>query len=132
MKIELDTNLNQINIINSYSVDGVTIKNTLFQYSIIVSPEQILENWAPENINELNIKHFAKIIEFSPEIVLIGTGNTLRFPDKNILDSMLTKQIGVEVMDNGAACRAYNFLAGEGRIVMAALLKPEMKQVNHN
>ncbi|MGK0297748.1 MAG: hypothetical protein ACI9XC_001364 [Gammaproteobacteria bacterium] len=124
MKIELDTNLTQINIINSYSIDGVTIKNTLFQYSIIVSPEQILENWAPENFNELNIKHFAKIIEFSPEIVLIGTGNTLRFPEKNILDSMLTKQIGVEVMDTGAACRAYNFLAGEGRVVMAALLKP--------
>jgi uncharacterized protein len=125
MKIELDTNLAQINIINSYSIDGVTIKSTLYQNSIIVSPEQIQENWAPENFNELNISHFKKIVEFSPEIVLIGTGNTLRFPEKHILDSMLTKQIGVEVMDTGAACRAYNFLAGEGRVVMAALLKPD-------
>jgi uncharacterized protein len=31
-------------------------------------------------------------------------------------------QVGIEVMDTGAACRTYNVLLGEGRRVVAALL----------
>jgi uncharacterized protein len=32
--------------------------------------------------------------------------------------------IGIEIMDTGAACRSFNFLLGEGRRVVAALLTP--------
>jgi uncharacterized protein len=61
----------------------------------------------------------------SPEIVLIGTGKTLQFPDHAVNAILLEQNIGVEIMDTGAACRAYNFLAGEGRLVIAALLRIE-------
>ena len=68
MKIELDTNLTQINIINSYSKDGVTIKNTLYQNSIIVSPEQIQE--APADIRSdlysVGATYFACVTGKSP------------------------------------------------------------------
>jgi uncharacterized protein len=35
--------------------------------------------------------------------------------------------IGLEVMDTGAACRTYNILMGDGRRVVAALLMIEGK-----
>jgi uncharacterized protein len=124
MKIELDTHDAALNIIKSYSRDGVIIKNTLYQNSIIVSPDTVIEDWAPAAFSDLAVSHFSGIIKLSPEIVLIGTGERIRFPDGSILDAMLTRHIGVEVMDTGAACRAYNFLAGEGRVVFAALLQP--------
>jgi uncharacterized protein len=124
MKIELDTAKANINIIKSYSADGVMIKNTLYQGSIIVSPGQIVLDWAPEAPADLSISHFNPILDLSPEIVIIGTGNRLQFPARDIIDSFLIRNIGVEVMDTGAACRAYNFLAGEGRLVVAALIDP--------
>jgi uncharacterized protein len=46
----------------------------------------------------------------------------LRFPAPAVLAALLTRGIGVEVMDNAAAARTFNLLAGEGRRVVAALL----------
>ena len=125
MKIELDSHDSDLNIIKSYSTDGVMVKNTLYQSSIIVSPQQVVDNWPPRVLSDLVIAHFNQVIDMSPEIVLLGTGSRIQFPDREILDFILLKNIGVEVMDTGAACRAYNFLAGEGRLVIAALLHPE-------
>jgi uncharacterized protein len=38
--------------------------------------------------------------------------------------ALLTRNIGVEVMDTAAACRTYNILMTEGRKVVAALMNP--------
>jgi uncharacterized protein len=123
MKIELDISAPDKYLIQAYSGDGIVINKTLYQNSVIVSPDRIIENWAPQSFSELCRHHFNEIIDLSPEIVLIGTGKRLQFPDNDILVSMMGQNIGVEVMDTGAACRAYNFIAGEGRIVVAALLR---------
>jgi uncharacterized protein len=39
-----------------------------------------------------------------------------------MLQALYARRIGVETMDSHAACRTYNFLASEGRKVVAALL----------
>mgnify|MGYP003388840826 CR=1 FL=1 len=124
MKIELDLLDSSIYTIKSYSNSGVFIKNTLYETNIIVSPKIIVEDWGPSNINNLDQDHLTDIFNTKPELVLIGTGSKLSFPHNKILDAILLKNIGVEVMDTGAACRAYNFIAGEGRIVTAALFHP--------
>jgi hypothetical protein len=46
----------------------------------------------------------------------------LRFPKPQWLAALYARRVGVETMDTQAACRTYNFLAGEGRKVVAALL----------
>ncbi len=125
MKIELDNNTTGIYLINSYSKNGVVINDTVYQKSVIISPKQIIDDWAPQSFTELSGHHFDLIVELTPEILLIGTGNTLRFPEGSILESLMKRNIGLEVMDTGAACRAYNFIAGEGRLVVAALLPLE-------
>ena len=122
MKIELDSRLSGRNMIDSYSAEGVLIRETLYRDSLIVSPDRIVGDWAPRALEELDRGHFTQILEMSPEIILLGTGARLSFPDEELLAPMLRKGIGVEVMDTGAACRAYNFIAAEGRIVVAALL----------
>jgi uncharacterized protein len=35
---------------------------------------------------------------------------------------LYSRRIGLETMDTQAACRTYNFLSGEGRKVVAALI----------
>ena len=54
--------------------------------------------------------------------MVFGSGSVFRFPDARILAAFSQARIGFEVMDTGAACRTYNVLMSEGRIVAAALL----------
>ena len=55
-------------------------------------------------------------------LVLFGSGRRLRFPRPEWLRPLIERRIGVETMDTAAACRTYNVLGGEGRLVVAALL----------
>ena len=54
--------------------------------------------------------------------MLFGSGERIQFPPPQWLTALFGRRIGVETMDTQAACRTYNFLAGEGRKVVAALL----------
>ena len=55
-------------------------------------------------------------------MLLLGSGDRLRFVPPAWLAPLMQRHIGVETMDTAAACRTYNILAGEGRHVVAALL----------
>ena len=63
-----------------------------------------------------------ELLTFQPELVLFGSGERIRFPAPLLLKGLFSQGIGVETMDNGAACRTFNVLAGEGRRVLMALL----------
>lgn len=122
MKIQIDTPSADRNIIQSYSPAGIIINNLLYPHSLIISPVQIIDNWSAVSPSMLLPSHFTPVIEQQPELILIGTGKRLQFPDQEILALIMGRNIGVEVMDTAAACRAYNFIAGEGRKVIATLI----------
>ena len=122
MKIELDINRDGVNIVQAYSEGSLIISNINYKNSIILSPEKIFENWPPESIKDLKNEDLNQIISLQPEIVIIGTGRELVFPETAVLEPLTDAYIGVEIMDTGAACRSYNFLVGEGRKVVAALI----------
>ena len=71
---------------------------------------------------ELQAQHFAQLAELGAELILFGSGAKIRFPQPHWLQALYARQIGVETMDTQAACRTFNFLSGEGRKVVAALL----------
>lgn len=122
MKIELDSPAADRNIIQAYSNEGIVINNVPYRGSLIVCPDRIIERWPPRSASELADAHLSDIIALTPELVLVGTGRQLQFPDPQITLALQSANIGVEVMDTAAACRAYNFIAGEGRRVVAALM----------
>ena len=70
---------------------------------------------------ELNNEHIDALAEYDPEIVLLGSGERLQWPDPSLTGQLLEKGIGVEVMDTGAACRTFNILIAERRNVVAGL-----------
>jgi uncharacterized protein len=57
-----------------------------------------------------------------PEVVLIGTGQRQVFPAPAFGAQFLRAGIGFEVMDTGAACRTFNVLVSEQRLVVALLI----------
>jgi uncharacterized protein len=57
------------------------------------------------------------------ELLLVGSGLTIRHLPADVRTALQAARIGFDVMNTGAACRTYNLLLSEGRHV-AALLFP--------
>ena len=81
---------------------------------------QSISGYGP--FEDLKNSHFERLAEMDVELVIFGSGERIRFVQPDLLQSLFARRIGVETMDTQAACRTYNFLAGEGRKVAAALL----------
>jgi uncharacterized protein len=93
--------------------------------SAVILPHRVVKDWSPQRMDDATLADFQAIAALEPEIVLLGSGRGLRFPPSGLLRPLRERGIGVEVMDTGAACRTYNILVTEGRLVAAALLMIE-------
>jgi len=120
MKFHPDTPHGQS--ITAYGPDWVEVNRKKFDSSIIVSAMGERLDWDCPTFDQLEARHFDCLISMHPELVLFGSGKRLRFPSPAWLEALYAHRIGFETMDTPAACRTYNFLAAEGRRVVAALL----------
>jgi uncharacterized protein len=110
------------NRITAYGEDYVIVNQRRYDQSVVVLADRIIENWGAQRFDELMPSHFKLLQSLAPEIVLLGTGNRLRFPSPRLSESLVQAGIGLEVMDTRAACRTYNILTAEGRRIAAALI----------
>lgn len=108
-------------VIQSYQPGQVVIKNRCYQHSLIIMPDLVV-NWSPRCFEELTAQHFNELIKYQLDIVLLGTGEKLRFPDRALFVQLQKQGIGIEIMNNGAVCRTYNLLITEDRKVAGLLL----------
>ena len=121
MKLHLEQ-LADINAITGYGAGYVQVNQTRHEGSLIVLPQQLIQNWRPQSFADLQAEDFAELARLPVEIVLLGTGDTLRFPHPRLTRVLMEKRIGLEAMGTAAACRTYNILMGEGRKVTLALV----------
>lgn len=90
--------------------------------NLAVMPTELIQQWTDSSFATLAEADFALMASYDLDIVLLGTGPTLRFPPRQLMRPMFEKGRGVEVMDTPAACRTFNILVAEGRKVGAFLL----------
>ena len=112
----------QYQTVTGYFEGGVEINAAPFDYSLTVMPEVPPRPWPVGAFEDLTEAHFEAIAAESPDVVILGTGARQRFVHPRLLASLSARRIGVECMDNQAACRTYNILMGEGRKVILALI----------
>ncbi|HLU76389.1 MAG TPA: Mth938-like domain-containing protein [Burkholderiales bacterium] len=110
------------NLITAYGPGYVMVNQDRHEQSLIVMAEELVTDWPPGSVADLQPDHMRTLTEWGLEVVLIGTGPTLRFPGPEIMRPLMEARLGFEVMDVHAACRTYNILVDEGRRVAAALL----------
>ncbi len=110
------------NIFTGYGDSYVSVNGIRYETNLIVMPERILEHWPVSDVPAMVAADVTGLIALKPELVLLGSGKTLRFPSAAILKTLAAAGIGMEVMDTQAACRTYNILTEEGRNVAAALI----------
>jgi uncharacterized protein len=103
--------------------DGeVRLRDRAYRASLIVTREAVIESWQPPAPEALSLEDFKDLLALAPEVVLLGTGSRQRLPPPALYAAFAGLGIGLEVMDNRAACRTYNVLLGEFREVAVALM----------
>jgi len=104
--------------------EAIGVEDQTLSASFLLTPQQLLPDWAPTRIDDLDDAALDSILALQPELVLLGSGSRQRFPTQAVFATFLRRRIGFEVMDNAAAARTYHLLAQEGRRVLAAFLLP--------
>jgi uncharacterized protein len=100
----------------------VRLRDRVIRGSVIVTRDAVLEGWRPPAPEALSLADFERLLGLEPQVVLLGTGGRQRLPPPELYAAFAARGIGLEVMDNRAACRTYNVLLGEFREVAVALM----------
>ena len=121
MKLQLAQTEGQ-NTVTAYGEGYVSVNAVRYNSNLVILPDRLITEWTTARFDTLGVADFELLAALDAEIVLLGTGNQLRFPRPELLQPLIKAQKGLEVMDIQAACRTYNVLIGEGRRVAAALI----------
>lgn len=121
LKLQQESNA-ELNNVTGYGRDYVEVNRERFAHSILLFPQGPVVPWPVGGFDTLSPTDFDLLAQASPELVLFGTGERLRFGHPRLFAALSAQRIGVETMDLSAACRTFNILIGEGRRAAAALL----------
>ncbi|WP_291992375.1 Mth938-like domain-containing protein [Candidatus Accumulibacter sp. ACC003] len=121
MKLQLEK-ADGLNTFTAYGDGYVSVNGIRHNCNLAVLPERLITDWTLASFATLAVDDFELLASLDAEIVLLGTGNLLRFPRPDLLRPLVRAQKGLEVMDLPAACRTYNVLMAEGRKVAVGLL----------
>ena len=119
------TQTQQYQTVTAYDDTGVELNAVRFTHSLIVLPEVAPAEWPVRSFEALGAEHFEQIAATAPDVVILGSGRRQRFVHPRLTTALTSRRIGVECMDNQAACRTYNILMAEGRKVVLALILDE-------
>ena len=109
-------------VIRAYTENSVDINNRSLHSSLIVGAQLLIENWEITDIEQMREAHWQQLLEHKPEIILLGTGKSIKFLPPSAYQLAIEQGVGVEFMDSPAACRTYNILISEGRSVVAGII----------
>lgn len=104
--------------ISNYQVGKITINNTIYTHSLILTETKEIQKWSISNTSEINEKSL-NLLYLKDSILIIGTG-----PKHKQLDLAILAKAGInaEIMSTKSACQTYTILAQEQRPVIAALI----------
>lgn len=83
---------------------------------MVVWPAATLEDITADSLSPVHD------IEESVDLLIVGCGPDFAPEPAGLRSALKAKDLSLEWMDTGAACRTYNVLAGEERRVAAALI----------
>lgn len=109
-----------MNLIGRYAPGEVHINDARLTAPLLVAPGFLQGQWIAD-ISQLAADALDPVWDLQPRILLLGSdarpGECLR----TIRALCAQRQIALEPMDLGGACRTYNVLAQEDRAVVALL-----------
>ena len=111
-----------IHVVRFVASNCIRVDDRDFHASFVLLPDRVdAADW-PSDTASLSTADLDRLLALQPELILLGTGARQTFPKPALLAHVLTRRVGMEVMDNAAAARTFNLLAAEGRNVAALFL----------
>jgi uncharacterized protein len=111
-----------MNLISRYGNGEIVINGQRFGAPCIVAPGFLHSDWIGA-LTDLTLESLAPVWALQPRILLLGAAQSPAAAARTLRPVLAARQLALEPMDLGAACRTYNVLAQEDRSV-AALLFP--------
>lgn len=108
--------------IQAYDSHQIQINSIIYETSFIVAKKEIITDVAIKDIQDINEEYLNLLMKLNPELILIGHEHTGAFPPLSIISALSQQGIGIECMSIGAACRTYNVLLGERRMVVTGFI----------
>ncbi|MGI9406347.1 MAG: Mth938-like domain-containing protein [Hyphomicrobiaceae bacterium] len=112
--------------VDAYGNGGFRFAGMSHRGSLLLLPSGVFA-WPPTDANTLAATDFTRVFEEtgSIEFLMLGTGAAQIFPAPELRNAFAERGLGLEAMDTGAACRAYNVLLAEKRAFAAAVIAVE-------
>lgn len=81
--------------------------------------------WKPKTVSDISVESliYVKLLEETPDVLLFGTGKTLRQVPEESLKWARKMGMAVEVMDTANCVATFNVLVEEGRNVACGILR---------
>jgi len=105
-------------MINSYSFGTIIINNQKYFKDLIIFPDYIISNWRRKTGHFLIENDIAEIIDYKPEVLIIGTGASgLMKVDDKLKEKL--KVLGIEfiIKKTPEAVSEYNRLYKEKKVI---------------
>src|SRR5215212_5409916 len=109
--------------IQSYTEKSVKINNIVYDQSLIITREEI-SFWPIVNLEQIDEEAISFLCSKHPKIILIGHQAPNLWLPPQLMQSLNQQQIGIELLNIGAACRIFNILLSENRDVLMVLIFP--------
>ncbi|MHB1359148.1 MAG: Mth938-like domain-containing protein [Rhodocyclaceae bacterium] len=114
--------LSTAHAVTGYGDRHVSIDGRELRRSLLLLPDHLDQDWGPDDFTALARAHLEPLATLRCDVLLLGTGSRQRFPSPALLRPLIEAGRNIEVMDTQSACRTYNILMTEGRVVAAALI----------
>lgn len=112
----------RMNLVGRYGPGGIEVNGRQYMRPVILAPGFLHAEWILSS-GELDAAALAPVWPQEPRILLLGGAGFASAQLRALRQGLAARQVALEAMDLGAACRTYNVLAQEERAV-AALLFP--------
>lgn len=111
-----------LNTVTAYGAGYVEVNGQRYETCVHFMPEGEVSAWPVARAADLTEADLGAFLERTPELILLGTGSRHLFLPPHLSAALVSRSIGIECMSSAAACRTYNILMSEGRLVAAALI----------
>jgi len=111
----------QILTVRAYTPGEIDVAGQKLRSPFILSASSLITDWAVRSAAELDLAALEPLLALRPDVIVIGADGEripVTGPWRREVEA---RNVSIEVMNLGAACRTYNVLANERRAVVAGL-----------
>lgn len=112
-----------VNAISRYDASTVWVMGEPHHGSIAICADTLVDDWQCSSIEKLDTETLQPLLALNPEVIVLGVGDRVQFPDAAVMREVMHAGVGIEVMNDGAAVRTYNVMLGESRDVVLGLIR---------